>query len=119
VPVAVTLKLAVCPAVTVLFAGWEVIDGALAAGFTVTVRVAVPVDPPYPAEIDAPYMVTVVEVVTVGAFQLNVQLRGVELSEASWVISPFITCVLDPAVKVPALAATSNPLLGVPLLVRV
>ena len=118
-PVAVTLKLAVCPAVTVLFAGWEVIDGALAAGFTVTVRVAVPVDPPYPPEIDAPYRVTVVEVVTVGAFQLNVQLRGVALSAASCVISPFITCVLDPAENVPALAATSNPLFGVPLLVRV
>jgi hypothetical protein len=77
------------------------------------------VDPPYPPEIDAPYSVTVVEVVTVGAFQLNVQLRGAVLSAASCVISPFITCVLDPAVNVPALAATSNPLLGLPLLVRV
>ena len=36
-PVAVTLKLAVCPAVTVWLAGCEVIDGATAAGFTVKV----------------------------------------------------------------------------------
>jgi hypothetical protein len=37
VPVAATLKLAVCPAVTVWFAGWDVIDGATAAAFTVKV----------------------------------------------------------------------------------
>ena len=36
-PLAVTLKLAVCPAVTVWPAGCEVIDGATAAGFTVKV----------------------------------------------------------------------------------
>jgi hypothetical protein len=85
----------------------------------VTVSVAVPVDPPDPPEIEAPYSVTVVGVVTVGAVQLYAQLSGDEVSAASCVISPFITCVLDPAVNVPAVAATSNPLFGLPLLVRV
>jgi hypothetical protein len=96
-----------------------VIDGATAAGFTVIVSTVVPVDPPYPPEIEAPYMVTVVVVVTVGAVQLNVQLRGVEESAAIWVISPFITSVVDPAENVPADAPTSNPLFGPPLLFKV
>lgn len=38
-PVALTLKLAVCPAVTVWLAGCDVIDGATAAAFTVKVAV--------------------------------------------------------------------------------
>jgi hypothetical protein len=59
-----------------------VIDGATAGGFTVIVSIPVPVDPPYPPEIEAPYIVTVVVVVTVGAVQLNVQVRGVEVSDA-------------------------------------
>ena len=95
------------------------IDGATAGGFTVIVSTPVPVDPPYPPEIEAPYIVTVVVVLTVGAVQLNVQLRGVEVSDARWVISPLITCVFDPAVNVPADAATSNPLFGPPLLFSV
>jgi hypothetical protein len=37
VPVAVTEKEAVCPATTVRFAGWLVIDGATGAAFTVKV----------------------------------------------------------------------------------
>jgi hypothetical protein len=37
VPVALTLKVAVCPAVTVWLAGCDVIDGATAAAFTVKV----------------------------------------------------------------------------------
>jgi len=37
VPVALTLKVAVCPAVTVWLAGGDVIDGATAAAFTVRV----------------------------------------------------------------------------------
>jgi hypothetical protein len=96
-----------------------VIDGAVAAGFTVIVTTVEPVDPPYPPEIEAPYIVTVVGVVTVGAVQLNVQLKGDEESAAIWVISPFITCVVDPAVNVPADAPTSSPLFGPPLFVKV
>jgi hypothetical protein len=34
------VKLAVCPAVTVWFAGWVVIEGATAAAFTVSVAAA-------------------------------------------------------------------------------
>jgi hypothetical protein len=34
-------------------------------------------------------------------------------------MSPFMTCVVDPAVNVPAEAATSKPLFGVPLLLKV
>ena len=117
-PVAVTLKLAVCAAVTVWLAGCDVIEGAVAAGFTVIVTTVEPVDPPYPPEIEAPYIVTVVAVVTVGAVQLNVQLRGDVPSAVMWVISPFITCVVDPAVNVPAEAPTSNPLFGLPLLLK-
>jgi hypothetical protein len=83
VPVALTLNVAVCPAVTVWFAGCDVIDGAVAAGFTVIVITVEPVDPPYPPEIDAPYIMTVVGVLTVGAVQLNVQLKGAEVSAAS------------------------------------
>jgi hypothetical protein len=119
VPVAVTLKLAVCPAVTVWFPGCAVIDGAVAAGFTVIVTTVEPVDPPYPPEIEAPYIVMVVGVVTVGAVQLKLQLSGDVASAAIWVISPFINCVVDPAVNVPADAPTSNPLLGLPLLLKV
>jgi hypothetical protein len=37
VPVALTVNVAVCPAVTVWLAGWVVIDGATAAAFTVKV----------------------------------------------------------------------------------
>ena len=37
VPVAVTLKVAVCPTATVLLAGWEVIEGATPAAVTVSV----------------------------------------------------------------------------------
>jgi hypothetical protein len=96
-----------------------VIDGAVAAGFTVIVTTVEPVDPPYPPEIEAPYIITVVGVVTVGAVQLNVQLSGDDVSDVVWVISPFITCVFDPAVNVPADAPTSNPLFGLPLLVKV
>jgi hypothetical protein len=47
VPLATTLKVAVCPAVTVWFEGCVVIDGATGAGFTVrvaTVLVAVPAE---------------------------------------------------------------------------
>jgi len=119
VPVALTLNVAVCPAVTVWLPGCDVIDGATAGGFTVIVSIPLPVDPPYPPEIEAPYIVTVVVVVTVGAVQLNVQVSGVEVSDALWVISLFITCVFDPAVNVPADAATSNPLFGPPLLFKV
>lgn len=36
VPVALTLNVAVCPAVTVWLAGCDVIDGATVAAFTVT-----------------------------------------------------------------------------------
>jgi len=39
VPVAVTLKVAVCPAVTVWPPGCDVIEGATAAAFTVNVAV--------------------------------------------------------------------------------
>jgi len=39
VPVAVTLKVAVCPAVTVWLPGCDVIEGATAAAFTVNVAV--------------------------------------------------------------------------------
>ena len=45
-PLAATLKLAVWPAVTVWFAGWEVIDGATAAGFTVKVALLLVTLPP-------------------------------------------------------------------------
>ena len=37
VPAAVTVNVAVCPAVTVWFAGWVVIVGATGAAFTVSV----------------------------------------------------------------------------------
>jgi len=96
-----------------------VIEGAVAAGFTVIVTTVEPVAPPYPPEIEAPYIVTVVGVVTVGAVQLNAQLRGEVPSAAMCVISPFITWVVDPAVNVPADAPTSNPLVGLPLLFNV
>jgi hypothetical protein len=96
-----------------------VIVGAVAAGFTVIVTTAEPVDPPYPPEIDAPYIETVVAVVTVGAVQLKLQLRGVDVAADVCVISPLMTWVPDPAENVPADAPTSSPLLGVPLLLRV
>ena len=78
-----------------------------------------PVDPPYPPEIDAPYIITVVVVVTVGAVQLKPQLNGELVAEEVCVISPLITCVFDPAVNVPADAPTSSPLFGLPLLLNV
>jgi hypothetical protein len=40
VPVATTVNVAVCPAVTVWFPGWLVIAGATGAGFTVSVAEA-------------------------------------------------------------------------------
>ena len=66
-----------------------------------------------------PYIVTVVVLVTVGAFQLNCQLSGVLLTDPVWVISLLISCVVDPAEKVPCVAATSRPLGPVPLFVSV
>jgi hypothetical protein len=96
-----------------------VIVGAVAAGFTVIETTVDPVDPPYPLEIEAPYIITVVVVVTVGAVQLKVQLNGEVVIAARCVISPLITCVVDPAVNVPAEAPTSSPLFGVPLLLNV
>jgi hypothetical protein len=91
----------------------------VAAGFTVIVTTVEPVDPPYPPEIEAPYIITVVAVVTVGAVHVKLQLRGDVVSAAICVISPFINCVVEPAVNVPADAPTSNPLLGLPLLLKV
>src|SRR5207302_6421098 len=61
-----------------------------------------PVEPPYPPEIDAPYIMTVVVVVTVGAVHLKPQLIGDVVIDAVCVISPLITCVFDPAANVPA-----------------
>ena len=95
------------------------IVGAVTAGFTVIVTTAEPVDPPYPPEIEAPYIETVVVVVTVGAVQLKLQLKGADVAAVVWVISPLITWVPDPAENVPAVAPTSSPLLGVPLLLKV
>jgi hypothetical protein len=40
VPAATTVNVAVCPAVTVWFAGGVVVEGATGAGFTVSVAVA-------------------------------------------------------------------------------
>jgi hypothetical protein len=68
--------------------------------------VVVPVPPPAPLTA-APYMVTAVLVVTVGAVQENVQ--ECVLVDALCVISPFNTFVPAPAMNIPAVEATSNP----------
>jgi hypothetical protein len=65
----------------------------------------------------APQIVATVLAVTVGAVQENVQ-ECVLVADV-WVTSPPITCVPDPAVNVPVLAATSRPPLPPPPTVRV
>ena len=97
----------------------EMEKSGVTGGFTVISTEVLPVDPPKPPEIEAPYIVTVVVLVTEGAVQLNAQLSGAAVSGAMWVISPFNSRVVDPAIKVPCVAATSRPLFAVPELVRV
>jgi hypothetical protein len=83
---------------------------------TVMLWVVVPVPPPDPSTA-APYIVTTVLLVTVGAVHENVQ-ECVLVAEAC-VISPFSTFVPAPAVNVPAVEATSNPPFPPPPTVRV
>jgi hypothetical protein len=88
-------------------------------GATVMVMVVVPVLPFFPPAIEAAYMVTVVLVLTAGAVQLKVQLKGAEESAAVCVISFEITWVPWPAAKVPSVTKTSRPPRGEPLFVNV
>ena len=115
----VLVPLAPCATLTLDGEAASVKFGAGADGVTLIVIEVLPVEPPAPPEIEAPYMVTVVAAVTVGAVQLNDQESGVLVADEMWVISPLISCVVVLAVKVPAVAATSRPLFGVPLLASV
>jgi hypothetical protein len=101
----VRLLVPVAPCTTVALVAERVKSG-FDAGFTVMACCSVPVPPPK-LSTPAAHTVAVVLVVTAGAVQVNVQ-EPEALGELC-VISPLWTVVPTPAVKVPALVATSTP----------
>jgi hypothetical protein len=101
----VRLLVPVAPCTTVALVANRLKSG-FDAGFTVMACCSVPVPPPK-LSTPAAHTVAVVLVVTAGAVQVNVQ-EPEALGELC-VISPLWIVVPTPAVKVPALVATSTP----------